>query len=462
VLGIVILALAASQIPVDKIGLILFVSMAVVAELTSVELFVSSRSRVSVSTIIAIATVLVFGPLAGVFSQAAAGLMSILTTSYSQQELKERRANWLQRAAFNTGMYVISSACAGLVYVLAGGQIGQIALATNLLPLFLAVSADMVVNLTLLIGVISLQTGQSPLEVWQRDFQWGLPILLVGSLVGGGILALAYQLFSYLGLAVFFLPVLSIGYSFRLYVGQTRVYVNRLEVLNATLDNANLGLLEALGAVIDAYDVYTYGHSAQVAVYAGALAEKLDLPKEEQALVVKAALIHDVGKIGIMDNIIGKQGPLTEEEKNIMKQHPVIGADIVRRMDGLQALVPLVRHHHERWDGGGYPAGLAEEEIPLGARVIALADALDAMSSDRPYRALLKASEIKTEIRINSGKQFDPRVVQAFQAVIEEIGDGFFTNSAAAVDSTVLANEIGNVSQGVRYLKKSMLIDPRS
>ena len=235
---------------------------------------------------------------------------------------------------------------------------------------------------------------------------------------------------------------------------------NRLEELNTSLDNANLGLLEALGAVIDAYDVYTYGHSAQVAGYVGALVEKMDLSKEEQALVVKAALIHDVGKIGIMDNIIGKQGPLTEEEKNIMKQHPVIGADIVWRMDGLQGLVPLVRHHHERWDGTGYPAGLAGEEIPLGARIIALADSLDAMSSDRPYRAPLKAQEIKVEISANSGQQFDPKVVQAFQAVLAEFGDDFITNSAAAVENTVLVNEIGNVSQGVRYLKKSMVIDP--
>jgi len=456
-LGVVIIGVAAAQLPGDWVGLALFAFMAAIAELTSVELFISSRSRVSVSTIIAIAAILMFGPLAGAITQLAAGFMTTVTTTYLQHIKQERRASWFQRAAFNTGMLVISSASAGLVFIQAGGEIGKLALVTQIVPLVLAVMTDVIINLFILIGVITLQTGQKPLDIWKRDFQWGVWLGLFGGVVGGGVLALAYEIYGKLGLAVFFLPVLSIGYSFRLYLGKTKIYVNKLEEMNSMLDNSNLGLLEALGAVIDAYDVYTYGHSAQVAVYAGAIAEQMRLPKEEQSLVVRAALVHDIGKVSIMDNIIGKQGVLSDEEKNMMKRHPIIGADIIRRMEGLQALVPLVRHHHEKWDGRGYPAGLAGEEIPRGARVIAIADALDAMCSDRPYRAALGLKEIKAEFIRCSGSHFDPAVVKAMLAIFDEKGEEFIKNSAIAVDQTVSVNEIGNISQGVRYMKKSMV-----
>lgn len=462
VLGMVAIFLAFSQLPEDRLGLALFAALSAAAELASVELFVSSRSRVSVSAVISIAAMLVFGPLAGVCAQTAAGLMTILTTTFFQSEYRERRANWLQRAGFNVSMLAVASASAGMVFGLAGGETGRLQLPETLLPLILAVGTDVAVNLILLVGVISLQTGQSPFQIFRRDFQWGTPIMLFGGVVGGGVLALAYETFGYLGLAVFFLPVLSIGYSYRLYVTRTRVYVKRLEEVNASLDNANLGLLETLGALIDAYDIYTYGHSSQVAVYAGAIAEKMGLSREEQALIVRASLIHDIGKVGITDSILSKPGPLTEEEINYINRHPIIGADIIRRMEGMQQLVPLVRHHHEHWDGHGYPAGLAGQEIPLGARIIALADAIDAMSSDRPYRTPRGLEELRQEVIWCSGTQFDPQVVKAFLAVLEEKGGAFLKNSAAAVEKTVSSYLVDSSNRGVRYLKRSMLIDEHS
>jgi putative nucleotidyltransferase with HDIG domain len=239
-------------------------------------------------------------------------------------------------------------------------------------------------------------------------------------------------------------------------------YVNKLEELNRSLDEANLGLLETLSAVIDAYDVYTYGHSTQVAVYAEAIAEKMGLTRDEQAAVVKAALVHDVGKIGVMDSIFSKEGLPTDEEWNLVQRHPIIGAEIVRRTKGLQELVPVVRHHHERWDGGGYPDGLEGEEIPLGARILALADALDAMCSDRPYRRTRSFKEVMEEIAKCSGTQFDPEVVKAFFAVAREKERDFFKNSATMVDRAVLVTGKGSASLGPRYLKKSMVANWRS
>ncbi len=338
----------------------------------------------------------------------ASSATTVLTSTLRNTQQLTGRAAWWERLGFNLGMFVTTTAVGGGIYVFAGGIPGLVALPTNIAPLILGVTVDTLLNVAILIGMIVLQTGQQPVAIWRQDFQWSVPISIVGGVIGGGALALAYSMFGGLGLGVFFLPVLLTGYSFRLYVNHTKGYVEQLERLNRNLDDLNLGLLETLGAVIDADDVYTYGHSAQVTVYAEAIAQKMNLPRETQMTIVKAALVHDIGKIGVMDSIIGKPGPLTTEEFNLMKRHPLIGAEIVERMNGLQDLVPLVRNHHERWDGSGYPDGLASTAIPLGARVLAVADAVDAMCSDRPYHPVRTFREVVEEVQRGSGRQFDP------------------------------------------------------
>jgi putative nucleotidyltransferase with HDIG domain len=319
------------------------------------------------------------------------------------------------------------------------------------------VTTDTLVNLAILVGVIALQTARPPFQIWGQDFQWAAPIAILGGIIGGGGLALAYNLFSFLGLGVFLLPIIATSYSYRLYANNMRSYVNNLENANLELENTNIELLETIGAVIDAYDVYTYGHSTQVAVYAGALAEEMDLPKALISNIVKAALVHDIGKLGVMDTIIGKPEPLTDEEYNIMKRHPDIGAEILDRMDGFSDLVPLVRHHHERWDGGGYPAGIAGEAIPLGARILTVADTLDAMLSDRPYRPTRSLRKVIDLILQDSGRQFDSSVVDALVALTKKKERGFFKNSAASVDQSLRRSGVLNVGANRRYLKKSMI-----
>jgi HD-GYP domain-containing protein (c-di-GMP phosphodiesterase class II) len=216
-----------------------------------------------------------------------------------------------------------------------------------------------------------------------------------------------------------------INYSFRLYVFNTREYVNKLEEMNTELDKSNLGLLKALGRVIDAYDWYTSGHSAHVAIYAREIAHGMQFAEAEQSEIVRAALIHDIGKVGIAENILSKPGPLDENERAIINRHPEIGAGIIAETKGLHNLVPLVKHHHERWDGGGYPDRLKGTEIPLGARVLCLADAIDAMSSDRPYHKGLDIDEVKKEILRCSGTQFDPDVVKGFLIACERLDGNF-------------------------------------
>jgi putative nucleotidyltransferase with HDIG domain len=459
-MGCAILVSAVANRPQDLWGLFLFASLAAVSELSNVELFRSSHANVSVSMIIAIASIAVFGPYGAVFVQLVGGMATGFKVLVGQKkEQPGKRASWLRLSSFNVGMFLIAAFVAGWVYVFAGGVVGQIEFYSDLLPLFLAASAYVIVNMVLLIAVIILQTGRSLAEIWDQDFSWGVPIHILGGVLGGGALAFAYESFSILGLLVFFLPVLMTSYSFRLYINNMRSVVDRLEEVNRDLDEANIGLLHTLGAVIDAYDIYTYGHSTQVAIYAKAIGEKLGRPKGELDLLLKAGLIHDLGKIGITETIISKQGPLTDEEYNIVKRHTLIGADIVGQMKGLHELVPLVKHHHERWDGEGYPDGLSGEAIPLGARILALADSLDTMFSDRPYRQIMNYNEVLEEVRHCSGNNFDPQVVAAFMALAQERGDEFFKNSATTVDKFIDEKGKENFSHRLRYMKKSMISD---
>lgn len=456
--GAFILILAFLNPPSDVLGLSILAGLAIISELTNVELFRSSHTNVSISMIIAIASILVLGPHGAALVCAVSGVVTGAKMALGQKERPaDKRASWARRSAFNAGMYVISAFSAGWVYILSDGTIGQTVTLWDFLPLTLAVISYVIVNLALLMGVIVLQTGRNAVDIWRQDFSWSVPINILGGIIGGGVLALAYEMFSILGLAVFFLPVLTTSYSFRVYANNMRGLVNRLEEINRDLDEANVGLLHTMGAVIDAYDVYTYGHSSQVAMYAKAIGEKMGRPKNELDALFRAGLIHDIGKIGITETIIGKQGRLTDEEYAIVKRHVTIGADIVAQMQGLHALVPLVKHHHERWDGKGYPDGLQGERIPFEARILTLADSLDSMLSDRPYRQTMSFEDVIAEVQRCSGTQFDPQVVAAFMDLAAEKGEAYFKNSAAAVDEAVQAAGSRDISRSLRYLKKSMI-----
>jgi putative nucleotidyltransferase with HDIG domain len=465
-LGLLIGITALFHLPEDLPGLILFAALAAIAELGGVDLYLSSRSRISVSSFVAIAGVLVFGPLSGALIVIAAGLMTLVSTALFSRIPKSGQVSWLRRSAFNAGMYAIAAFFAGQVFIHLGRSPLGLAKLFSLLPLILTTTVFNLINLILLISVISLQTGQRPLHIWKQDFQWAVPIAVAGGVLGGGALALAYEMFADLGLAVFFLPILATSYSHRLYVQKTQENVSKLERLNEeletanhdlenanlSLENNNLELLQTLASIIDADDRYTAYHSRQVARYAQALAEQMGLRKDEVGRLYKAALLHDIGKVGVMDSIIGQQGRLDDEQYNLVKRHPTIGANIVGCMTGFQELVPIIKHHHERWDGRGYPDGLKGEEIQLEARILSLADSIEAMLSDRPYRKTMSLREAREEVERCTGTQFDPQVVSAFSAVMEEKGPDFFKNSAALADEP-----LGVSRPAARYLKKSMI-----
>jgi hypothetical protein len=180
------------------------------------------------------------------------------------------------------------------------------------------------------------------------------------------------------------------------------------------LQASYLSTIQALAAAIDAKDSYTRGHSGRVVKYSQRIAAQMGLSGDEIMAVKTAAYLHDIGKIGIDERILLKPGALTAVECQNIMRHPGISAKILARVAFLQEAIPVVRHHHERFDGGGYPDGLAGAEIPLGARILAVADSFDAMTSDRPYRRALDARQARLELKRSAGAQFDPLVVEAF------------------------------------------------
>lgn len=220
------------------------------------------------------------------------------------------------------------------------------------------------------------------------------------------------------------------------FAGQLGVAIENIR-LYANLQGTFLGTVSALAAAVEAKDPYTFGHSNEVTSLSVSLAEALDLEPSEVRRIEIAATLHDIGKIGIDGAILLKPGRLTDEERAIVNRHPSIAADILAPLDFLRDTVPLVLFHHERFGGGGYPSGISGQAIPIGARIIAVADSFNAMISDRPYRKGLSLEAAVRELRENSGSQFDPAVVGAFLELLA--GKGLRRQASMLSDLNPLA-----------------------
>jgi putative nucleotidyltransferase with HDIG domain len=190
----------------------------------------------------------------------------------------------------------------------------------------------------------------------------------------------------------------------------------------------NFEMVMALSGALDARDKYTANHSRRVMEYAAGIAKHLELPKKDIDRLKISALLHDIGKIGIPDVILYKESRVSDKEYAVIKKHPGIGANILKAAGAFKDLVPAVYHHHERFDGMGYPQGIYGEQIPLFSRIIAVADSFDAMTSTRPYRKALDFEAALLEIELNSGRQFDPSVSDIFIIHFADILDEALKN----------------------------------
>lgn len=211
--------------------------------------------------------------------------------------------------------------------------------------------------------------------------------------------------------------------------GQAAIAIENSKLFSE-LEKSHFESMKALAQAIEAKDLYTRGHCDRMVDYALAIADRLGLSEEEKKHLGYGAALHDIGKIGVHEMILNKSGKLTEQEYELMKEHPRMGAEIIKGVDFLSPAAPIVYYHQERFDGKGYPEGLSGEDIPIGARIIAILDTFDAMTSDRPYRKALPMEVSFSELRRCSGTQFDPKIVETLIEIIKK--DQSESNSKAS------------------------------
>jgi len=271
-------------------------------------------------------------------------------------------------------------------------------------------------NSSLTALAIGLEAGVSPLMIWRQHFLWlSLNCFVAASIAG--LLVQNPQMF--LSSFAMSLPVLLVSYFvFRSSLGRVEDAQRHLEELRRLY----LSTIEGLAIAVDAKDQVTHGHIRRVQQYALGLARALNVGDEPTLRAIEAAgLLHDIGKLAVPDHILNKPGKLTTAEFEQMKLHAAAGAKILSAIDFPFPVVPIVRHHHEQWNGSGYPSGLAGEQIPLGARILAVVDCFDALTSDRPYRRALSADEAMEWLKSKRGAMYDTRVVDTFASIHSEL-----------------------------------------
>ncbi len=264
---------------------------------------------------------------------------------------------------------------------------------------------------TAAMSIIIGRTEDKPISnVWTGIYLWTFPYYMVGAAIAG-LVSLLNRHFGWQGSLLVLPPMYLIYRSYRLYLGKLET-----EKLHAEkVSNLHLRTIEALALAIEAKDQTTGEHLQRVRIYAMAVARELGLTEDETEALQAASVLHDIGKLAVPEHIISKPGKLTPEEFEKMKIHPIVGAEILEQVDFPYPVVPIVRAHHEKWDGSGYPNGLKGEAIPIGARILSAVDCLDALASDRQYRRALPLNEAMAKVVSEAGVSFDPRVVGILQ-----------------------------------------------
>lgn len=313
---------------------------------------------------------------------------------------------------FNMGQVLVAHVAAGWIYLALGGRtlidsagtatpITYAELPSLLLPLAVLAIFAFGANAVFVTLGFSVKYGSAVLEVWRQHIAWMFPVQMFLSVVG--VFIAQVMSIELAGFVLFVFPLLISRQVYTHYIGLERGYLDTVRSL--------VGALEAK-------DPYTRGHSERVAQYAAAMAVSIGMSERQVERIHLAAQLHDLGKVGLSDTVLSKPGKLTGEEYYEVKNHPEIGAAIVERVPTLAGLAPIVRHHHEKYDGTGYVEGLAGDSIPLEARVLAVADSFDAMTSSRAYRAAMSIEEATQEILDCRGTQFDPDIAVHVDAII--------------------------------------------
>ena len=399
----------------DVFGLVALVILVGLGQAVALEV---DDGSISVSAVGALAGAALFGPRAALALAITACVVDWSAKRYP-----------LHRTLFNIGALSLASLAASAVFALGfGGGVGELLTVGAGLA---AGAAYFAVNTGLLSLALSMEGHERWWRAWHERFLWLLPHWVVYGFVGG-VMAIAYHAAGPYALAVFAVPLLLMRKTQEAYLRHTRKSAQKLRQAAETIQEQNVSLekanrllrerstaaMESLSATVDARDAYTAGHSRRVQELALAIGRELGLSKAELDLLGHAALFHDIGKLAVPDAILLKPATLTHDEWDLMQRHAEEGARIIDRLGFLQDAVPSIRHHHERFDGTGYPDGLKGEDIPLGARIIHVADALDSMLTTRIYRAARPAKQAMEELNRSAGSQFCPRCVAALERIL--------------------------------------------
>lgn len=373
----------------------------------------SLPANLSVSETFVFTSVLLFGSAAGTLTV----VLDALVIAFWQKTVRSTSS----RLLFNAAAPAIAIRAAGDAFFLASdavpGQITPSDLGHIVLPTFGLAFLYFVFNSCLIAGAMATDKGTAAIKMWRRN----LPAVSINYFIGGCIAIFVSAYAAELNIAVLgiIVPILLVSYyTFRTSMG-------RLEDANRHVRHINelyLSTIEALAMAVDAKDQITHGHIRRVQVYATQLAQRLGVTDDQQLRAIEAAaLLHDMGKLAIPEHILNKPGKLTPAEFEKMKRHADIGADLLSSISFPYPVVPIVRHHHENWDGNGYPSGLSGHDIPLGARILSVVDCFDALTSDRPYRPRMSDDDSFAILRERSGRMYDPLVVDTFIDVFPEI-----------------------------------------
>jgi len=381
-----------------------------VVALLAVVAAIAERGRVrlsndveeSISLVPTLFAAVLFGPLAAMF---------VAVASLSLDFNRLPRLGWVSYTSSRALIAVVTGFTASVASAAIDTSLASVVVATTLGALVSvlldAVFAAFALRLRRRGQIVATLRALAPLALASMPLY--APIV--------AFLAYAYTELSPLTLPLFFAPALAAQRLFALYQDQRRL-ADDLGDANERLEAANLSFATALVATLDARDRYTAGHSAAVAIYARDIAARMGLSDEQQKLVHLSGLVHDIGKIGLPAGLLEKPGALTLDERREMQRHSEIGERILSNVETYAEIAAVVRHHHERVDGEGYPDGLEGDAIPLLARIIAVADAYNAMTSDRPYRDAMPSRVARLRLAQAVETQFDTAVVAAFEAIL--------------------------------------------
>jgi diguanylate cyclase (GGDEF)-like protein/putative nucleotidyltransferase with HDIG domain len=425
-LGAVVMGSALSSVQFSRPGL--FAALLVLSVMTSalkvdVPLGVGS-SCISLSYAVDFTALLMLGP--------APTMLIAVTSGWSQCTFRMSERNPAYKTLFSMATLAVSVAAAGATYTSLGGSYGTLP-AAPLQPLMAAAMIYFLVNSLAVAAAFALSTGRGLFRLWHDNFLWTISSYVVGSIAAG----IAVEVLSWAGqwqTTVAFVPLCLTYRSYRIYLRRIAEEQRRV----SEWAHLHRESTEVLARAIQAKDEGGSRHVERVQYYATELAGRLELPELDRQAVEIAALLHDIGKLAVPEHILSKPGPLTPDERKKMEMHAQIGAEIVSAVPFPCPVAPLIRSHHERWDGKGYPAGLCGERIPIGARILSVVDCFDALTSGRPYRPALSPDAAVRTLQREAGKAFDPAIVARFTALLPQLtppmGDGVMRRMRLSID----------------------------